>query len=165
MPYIARVALGGGVVQDLGSFISAERAALTAQRFVNLIAPQGPELVGRSIDVYWPVDGAWYTAEVRSVTDEGAFLVFYPADQYEEELMLGSEAWRLRFHASTVTEEGGDKSASGSTAHTWRRFLALERQLHFSAPPDWHARPLAGGTAGEQHTREASCAAPATAKP
>ena len=125
-PYSARVALGGGVVQDLGSFISAERAALTAQRFVNLIAPQGPELVGRSIDVYWPVDGAWYTAEVRSVTDEGAFLVFYPADQYEEELMLGS-AVALRFHASTVTEEGAI-SASGSTAHTWRRFLALERR-------------------------------------
>ena len=106
-PYRARVALGGGLMQDLGAFVAPEEAALVAARFVRLLAPTDAALVGRRVDVYWPLDAAWYTAVVESVCPEGLHSLRYVSDDICEEVDLGREAWCI--HQPAAADGEGDE--------------------------------------------------------
>ena len=84
-PHCARVALGGGLAPTrLGAFVAVEEAALVLARFKTLLAPPSSALglrhplVGKRLEVYWPVDASWYTAEVTALAPEpGCFKLRY----------------------------------------------------------------------------------------
>ena len=57
----------------------------------------GAELVGASIEVYWPLDDAWYVAEVLGFgAKDGKHKLRYVDDQVVERLYLADEKWRRR---------------------------------------------------------------------
>ena len=53
----------------------------------------GDALVGSTIDVYWPLDQSWYTANVLEYTD-GKHVIEYSDDDHVERLVLSDETWR-----------------------------------------------------------------------
>ena len=65
---------------------------------------QGVGLVGRHVKVWWPLDKAWYTAEVRGY-DDGTreHVVFYFEDSEEEKLQLANERVQVFFPSEDAT--------------------------------------------------------------
>ena len=56
----------------------------------------GKELVGKTIEVHWPLDQAWYVAKVTAYKAASSkHMVHYLDDDVKEALALGTEEWRL----------------------------------------------------------------------
>ena len=70
----------------------------------------GAALVGKSIEVYWPLDSAWYVANVvkyRPAT--GKHSLVYVDDQVREVVKLGDEKWSKMGMSKTMDDSELDE--------------------------------------------------------
>ena len=69
----------------------------------------GDELVGGSVEIYWPDDDAWYAASVTAHNAvESTHTVVYEEDGVVEELKMVDEAWRvLGEHVGMTCDRSG----------------------------------------------------------
>ncbi len=152
-PFCASVPLGGGLSHELGCYVAPEEASLAAHRFLRAVDPPNGSLVGRRIEVYWPLDASWFTCDVVACTDAGTHLVHYVDDDVAEELSLGAEAWTPR-----KPGDGGGRGVgrrrvdvlSLSTAEKVQRRAALEGlelQTRTVSRTSWSWRPGDGVSA------------------
>ena len=66
----------------------------------------GEEVVGRSIEVYWPLDASWYAAQVICSKSNGRHQLLY-SDGTRETVQLAKERWRwLQEAAAAPPGEG-----------------------------------------------------------
>jgi hypothetical protein len=77
----------------------------------------GPSLVGGQIDVFWPLDKAWYRARVLAFHERTRkHKLDYEADGLVESLELASERWRVAVECEApiaMGSEGGRSSDEG----------------------------------------------------
>ena len=70
---------------------------------------QGPyanpekEIIGRKLDIYWPIDKTWYAGQVMNYLHEKHYILYN--DGCRENLILNDEKWRFTL---LVGGGGGD---------------------------------------------------------
>ena len=89
-PFEVKLGEWGGAIWQPIAYKLAPKGESSAKK-----PKAGPELVGAYINVYWPLDEAWYAAKV--VKWDGEKLkhkVRYVIDDVQESLDLNAEEWR-----------------------------------------------------------------------
>ncbi|EOD41957.1 hypothetical protein EMIHUDRAFT_194577 [Emiliania huxleyi CCMP1516] len=86
----------------------------------------GEEVVGRSIEVYWPLDASWYAAQVICSKSNGRHQLLY-SDGTRETVQLAKERWRwLQEAAAAPPGEGTAMSRRDSVDLLGQPGVALE---------------------------------------
>ena len=97
----------------------------------------GTELVGRVIEVYWPLDDAWYAGRVEQFGG-GRHTVVYIQDGEGEKLLLSSQKWRVAEPAAVTAAEAvaaavKEEAKAAATATVEAELSAAAVALHDGA--------------------------------
>lgn len=93
-------------------------------------AKSGPELVGKTLDVWWPLDEAWYPAQVLKFDKKTEkHKARYIEDGVVEFLDLAVEVWRLSAESITKVEK------PAPTPKEKKHISKLKIKVKIASPP------------------------------